>query len=232
MISEDPKYMKTRAPAELCGEINLPRSVCYSLVNRHAGSKITALCKQQRVCLVSSKQNRQIWVSVEVYLSPLWISHPSLHSQENGGSWQWAELLQTPSPWTELKIHPQGTKIAFCTFCSSFMAIKKKNPCISRSISLHYALRKALLKDQFYSWNWKTGWRTITLSKALLQNKELDLAKPQIPKIMNRPENPSPPPFCTSKESCTELYGLECTVLAHSTALWEAQLPVLHKHTK
>lgn len=49
MISEDPKHMKTRAPAELCGEINLPRRVCYSLVNRHAGSKITALCKQQRV---------------------------------------------------------------------------------------------------------------------------------------------------------------------------------------
>lgn len=48
---------------------------------------------------------------------------------------------QKPSSWTELKIHPQGTKIAFCTFFSGLKAIKKKkNPCISRTIFLHYAL--------------------------------------------------------------------------------------------
>lgn len=148
--------------------------------------------------------------SPESFVNP----NPSLHSQENRGSWQWTELLQTSSPWAELKIHPQSTKTALCTFFSCKTAIKKKNPCISRSIFLYYALRKALLEDQFYNWNWKIEWRTITLFKALLQKEELGFTKPWIPKIMNWPEKSAH--FVHPRN--TELHRPESTVLAPSTA--------------
>lgn len=36
------------APGGLYGKINLPTSVYYFLANRHAGSKITAFCKQPK----------------------------------------------------------------------------------------------------------------------------------------------------------------------------------------
>lgn len=135
------------------------------LSKQTAGSKITALCKQQRVCWVSSKQNRQIGVSVGVYLSPLWISQTlPCTARRNGlltGAWAPASpnsLSRTENPAPKHK----NCILHFLFLFNSHLKNNKKS-CISRSIFLRYALRKALLKDQFYSWNWKTGGRTMTL---------------------------------------------------------------------
>lgn len=97
----------------------------------------------QRICLVSWKQNRQICLSyiyMKVYLSPSCKSHKGksqfICTARITGSLD--NVLW--SYQTELKIYPQGIKIAFCTFFSCLMAIKKKNPCTWRSILLHYAV--------------------------------------------------------------------------------------------
>lgn len=49
--------MKTRAPAELCGEINLASSVCYSLVNRQLEAKLLLCANRGFVLYAQSKTN-------------------------------------------------------------------------------------------------------------------------------------------------------------------------------
>lgn len=148
MISEDPKH-ENKGTCRIVWWDKSSQQCLLFLSKQTAGSKITALCKQ-RVCFVCSKQNKSGFLWKFTWF--LCESHTG--SQESRGSWQWAEFLQTPSPWAELSIPPQSTKTALCTHFSLFNGHFKKS-CVSRSIFLHYALRK-ISKNQFYSWNWKS----------------------------------------------------------------------------